>query len=179
MRELDQNKLKQILKSRLFSIPEEIRNFLPPILRSQKINWFITSDDDYFLLSFGDDSEQKRINENASKNLHPYPGLISKDDQLKTAFKINKAKNIFIEDCVVDNVFSFSPSKDSTIIICNHTQKLNIEGLGINSFVMKLGYLIFFGDEINFFNLYENLDDLIASSVSRWRSDYDQQSSRK
>lgn len=170
MREIEQKKLEKILYQKIFSIPEKINIFLPPILRSKKVNWFVISDDDYLLISFGDDNEQKIINDNVSKNLHPYPGLIAKDNVTKAAFKLDKCKNTLIENCVADNVFSFSLCKDSTIIICNHFQKLNIEGIGIHSYVLNLGYLIFYGDEINEFNIYEYLDDLIAYSISQWRA---------
>jgi len=162
-------RIKTIVEERLIRVTPEIKEILPTIFR-EKIDFFTVLTDTHMVLDFIDEAEKERIQKLIEKNIHPFPYLIKPEETAGgCAFRFEKTKYALIEDCTVENMFSFSLGKDSTIILRNHTQIVNTRELGIYKYLIQLAYIISFGDEINRHNFYGALEDLIAYSLKTWR----------
>jgi len=167
---IDQNRLIEIVKKRLLRVPEEIKKFLPPILSKPGVDLFTFLTDTYFILAFVDAAEKEKLKNLVKKGHHPFPGLIKPENvSMSAAFRLERARNTFIAGCTVEDMFSFSLGKDSTIILLDHKQSWP-EETGVYIYVIDLAYIVSFGDEINRDNLYDFLEDLIAYSFKEWRS---------
>ncbi|MCK4731662.1 MAG: hypothetical protein KAT65_04305 [Methanophagales archaeon] len=169
----DQGRLKNIIEKRLLRVPSEIKKFFPPVLSKPGVSFFTFSTDTYLILAFIDEVEKKRIEKLIKKGYHPFPGLIADDTSTPVAFRFKKSRNVFLERCTVENMFSLSLGGDSTVILCNHLQSINTFELGVYRYVVQLAYIISFGSEINRDNLYDFVEDLIAYSFKQWRSSDD------
>lgn len=163
-------KVKEIVEKRLIAVDAEIKNKLPKILRNNEVNWFILSTLSYVAIIFFSNDEKPRIDELIKKGYHPFPGLIAEIESVPVAFKFEKSRNVFLSNNSVNNAFCLSIGKDSTIIICNHSQEINTAELGPYKYEIDLAYIISYGDEISEFNLIDFIDGLIAHSVEVWRS---------
>lgn len=163
------NKVDSIL-NRLIVGLSEIRTYLPNILSKPVVNILSILSEQYFLLAFIDEKEWGRITQLISEGKHPFPGLIKPVNlDAPVAFSL-EGKNTLFRGNIVDYMYSFSLGKDSTSIIVNHKQRVKIESIGENEYFIELAYLVSFGDQIDYNNLYDYLDDLIAFSIKTWRS---------
>ena len=170
MEKFDRNRIKDIVKERLLGVTPEIKEILPPIFR-RKIDFFTVLTNVYFILDFVDKAEKKRIKKLMDKNIQPFPYLIKSEQGVGScAFKFEKSKFVVIEGCTVENMFSLCLGKDSTIILHNHTQKVQTKELDLYKYLIELAFVISFGDDISHQNFYDALEDLIAHSLEVWRS---------
>jgi hypothetical protein len=175
----ENNQLKEIVEKRLIKAPQEAKRKFPPVLQGYQVNWTFADTERFFLLIFFDMAGFKRMKELSNKGYHPFPGLINeKDDPAPSAFRFEKSRNTFISGCSVENAYTLSLGKDSTVIICNHHQSLTTPELGHYQYTVDLAYIISYGDEINRGNLLEYLDSLITYSIHEWRYKDDPNTSR-
>lgn len=146
-----ENKFKLLLK-RLYTL-EEFKEY-------NEI--FLLETNKYMLVDFVNQKEKDRIKKLVDKNIFPFLGLFKTEiDETKSAWVVNNSRNFFISYCSV-NGFSITLGKDSTIIIDNHKQSINVKDIGILSYSLKLCILISFGEIINKENYLDYLEDLIS-----------------
>lgn len=166
---LDKEKLKQIIQKRLLNVPDELKKHFPLVLSNPKVSWIVLSPPNYFMLVFVDEYGIKRALELKGKNYNPFPGLIKDNPAMAAAFRLNQSKNVFMAGCNVENLFSFDLGQDSSVIISDHHQSINIIELGKYEYKIELAYIISFGDEFNNSNILEILEELITYSIKQWR----------
>lgn len=149
--------------------PAEYMNLPKVLLEKGQTRFFLLLTDEFLIIDFLDDAEAKRISDLKAKNFFPFPGLIKPNDvKMSAAFRFEKTKYAFLRDCSVNNMFSFSLGKDSTIIIQDHKQLIKTEELKEFSYTIKLAYLISFGDEITQSNIHDVIRDLMLNSFKNW-----------
>ncbi len=165
-------RLDNIINNRLFKVSPDIKRLFPPVLLATRVSPFQLITEKYFLLDFMDLEEELRIENLTSRGFTPFPGLIKEDESIPigVAFKLENARNTFINNCTVNNLFSLSLGQDSTVILSNHTQINNIESLGPYKYILKLVYIVSFGLQINRGNILDFIEDLIAYSINHWVS---------
>jgi hypothetical protein len=162
------NKVIKIVDDRLVRIAPEAKNVLPTILQG-KMDFFTFLNDSYFALFFVDDADKDRIRDLRDRKIQPFPFLVKpKEIVAGSAFSFDKSKFVWLEKCVVKNMFSLTLGKDSTVILVDHKQIINTKELGNYEFLVKLAYVISFGEEINRENFFVALEDLIAYSLKSW-----------
>jgi hypothetical protein len=168
--DIDNSKLRTVIEECLRQIPKTEYEHVPDVLQEKgRTRFFVLTTDKFIIIDFLDDEEAKRISYLKEKNYFPFPGLIKPDPlKMSAAFRFEKAKNAFVQGCSVNNMFSFSLGKDSTIIIQNHKQQIKTKELGDSNYTIKLAYLISFGDEITKSNFYDVLRNLMLESFKRW-----------
>ena len=168
--EIDRAKLTTVVEDCLRKIPKSETDHLPKILLEKgQTRFFVLTTKEFLLISFLDDEEAKRISDLKEKGYFPFPGLIKPDQvQMSAAFRFEKTKYAYVKGCSVNNMFSFSVGKDSTITIQDHKQRMRTEELGEVTYTIKLAYLISFGDEITQSNIYDNLKGLMFESFKQW-----------
>jgi len=164
-------KVQELLNNRLLSAPSEVKRIIPPITSKNSIDFYLVMTAKYILVDIMDKQEKKRITNCKNRNIFPFPGLITDSSDMKAAFMIEKGKNLLLSNNTVNNLFSFKLGKDSSIILHNHNQSINIINIGQYRYQVKLAYLITFGKEINQYNFLSFLDGLIAYSINKWRQD--------
>jgi hypothetical protein len=167
---IDADKLKSTIDSCLRAVPKTEYEHLPNVLLEKgHTRFFFLGNDKFLVIDFLDDEEAERIQKLSEKGLFPFPGLI-KPEQLKmsAAFAFNSSRNGLVRGCSINNMFSFSMGKDSTVIIQDHRQSIKTEELGDYSYTIKLAYLLSFGEEINFENIYSFVRELILNSYKQW-----------
>jgi hypothetical protein len=161
-------RVKTIVEERLVKVTPEVKSILPPILQGE-IEFFTFLTARYFALFFVDGTEKERIASLRKKNIQPFPYLIKPEGTAEgSAFRFEKSRFIWIDSCKVENMFCFSLGEDSTIILSNHTQVVNTKELGNYQYLVRLAYIISFGEEITLDNFYGSLEDLIAYSLKSW-----------
>lgn len=164
----DDKRLKQIFDI-LFQVSQDEMTNFPQVLRGKKVSWLPLLTADYLMLALFSPKEMERAKGLVGKGLNPFPGLIS-NHAGGTAIRLDKSRQVLIQDCKVENMPSISLGSDCTIVLCGHTQMINTIELGFLAYQVELAYIISFGDEINRANMYDFLADLVAYSVSEWRS---------
>jgi hypothetical protein len=161
--------LRRLIKKRLKNAPSEIKKSFPAVLNSQKIEYFSALDDKCFLIIFVDAKDKARIDSMVQRGRYPFPGLISYDSHMPSFFVLGKSQNIYIKNCTVSNAFSFVYGPDSTVVLQDHHQMIDIKDQGPYEYSIKLAYLITFGEEIAQENIIKSLDELITFSITQWR----------
>jgi len=117
-----------------------------------------------------DESDEERTKKLQQRGSDPFPGLIADSPSAKSAFRFNNSRYIQLSRNRVEDMYSLSLVKDSTLILRDHAVSIDTKELGRYEYTIKLAYLAFYGDEIDPSNVADVLDDLIASSVERWMS---------
>jgi hypothetical protein len=170
MPSLDRDQISQILERRLVRVSPSVRKFLPPVLSSPKVSWAIFPTDAYLLVVFLSDQDKRRIQTLIAQKYHPFPGLITQAPNVGAAFRVESSRNIVIQSCTAKNIYTLWLGKDSTVILEDHTQSVDTQELGQYEYKISLAYVISYGDEINEVTVYDYLEDLIAYTISGWRS---------
>jgi hypothetical protein len=167
---IDSARLTTIIENCLRKIPQTESKRLPKVLLEiGRTRFFVLATEEFIIIDFLDDEEAKRISDLKERNYFPFPGLIKPDQlEMSAAFRLEKAKNALVRGCSVNNMFSFSIGKDSTIIIQDHKQRMKIKELGESDYTIKLAYLISFGVEINRSNFYDKVKELMFESFKQW-----------
>jgi hypothetical protein len=165
-----------MIVDRLLYGPAEIRKCLPSILSSDKMSYITLLSNGYFLLAFLSEHDEQRVKSLVDRNFDPFPGLIKPNNvhDVPAAIRVASAsRNRYFKSNTVTNMYSFSAGKDTTFMLENHTQSIQIKGLGFQDYTVALAYLIVFGNEINKENFHGYLEDLISFSIRHWRVDHE------
>lgn len=167
--ETNRNRLNSILNN-LFVNPDIVK-FLPKVLTEPAVHILSILSEKYFLLAFFNESEWAKVKEFRERGLQPpLPSLIRPEtDSGPSVFNIEKSKNSLFRNNQVNDLYSFSLGKDSTILLIDHRQSVKSKELTVD-YTIGLAYLVSFGDEITSNNFYDYLEDLIAYSYKEWRS---------
>lgn len=165
--QVDQNKINKIIESRFIKVSPAIKKRFPGVLKN-KFSWFVFTTNSYIAIIFGDQVEEKRIKKLMQKKLHPFPGLIADNPSLPVAIRLEKTQKNMMVNCKVGNTYSFSLGEDSSVILRNHHQSINIADHGVCDYNVALAYILSFGPENNQETIYQHLDDLIAYSMQQW-----------
>lgn len=166
---IDKAKIDKIVSTQLYDIPQVIKDHNPTFLYDKNTKYFHILADEYFFLAFLSEKEMSRANKLMSSGIHPFPGLFTCiDTNLPTAFKFGNARYVLLDGNTVKNALLLSLGKDSTIIIRNHHQAINISGVGNFDYIVELAYIVTFGISINQSNVLDYLEDLIAYSINHW-----------
>lgn len=171
-------KTKHIVEKRLLHVPKELKECFPLILSRKDLSYIPYTTQAYFMLAFCDEEDWTRINKLLKEDYQPFPGLIADSPSAKSAFKVDRSKYLMFNKNRVTDTYSFSLGRDSTVILCDHTQSINTKELGRYEYTVQLAYLVSYGDEIDSLNMFDFLDDLIAGSVKIWTDQHEQRSSQ-
>jgi len=166
--QIDQARINEIVGRRILPIARAKEISFPKLLAGNRFSWVTKSTRNYLLLVFASDSEMERIKGLRSRGMDPFPGLLTEREG-SAAFRIDSAKNMHLQGNSVQNLFSISLGSDSTIVIENHAQRINVTELGPYEYRVELAYIASFGEEINQTTIYSYLEDVIAYSVNSWR----------
>lgn len=167
---LDGKRIKAVIEECLKRIPKTEYQHIPNVLTEPGQTTFsLLITDEFAMVNFTDSDERKRLSEIEKKGLFPYPGLI-KPEALKmaAAFRFENSKNVILEKCSVNNMYSLSIGKDTAIVLRDHRQSIKTEELNLYVYTIKLAYIISFGDKITRANFYDSLKDLMLYSFGQW-----------
>lgn len=165
---IDPLRVRLIIDNRLAHAPMKIKDFFPKVLSLKPVSWVTISPPEYLMVAFLNPGDENRINELISKRFDPFPGLITLNNQ-GAAFRVEKSRNMLIQDSKVKNSYTLSLGVDSTIIVSNHTQSIKTKELGQIEYHIPLAYIVSYGHEINKATVYEYFEGLIAYSINIWR----------
>ncbi|EIU7615201.1 hypothetical protein L3I75_004360 [Vibrio vulnificus] len=165
---LDKYRIKDVLEKKLFNVSRSIAApFYDEIGRKPEVYSIKTKNlMGVFLLN---EDEYARVKRFESNGYLPFPALYTTHMNRSVAFKVEKGRNVYLKSNTVENAISLSIGPDSTIVLQDHVQKVNTSELGSIEYKINLAFLISFGDEIDDFNSYEYLEDLIAYTIKSWR----------
>jgi hypothetical protein len=166
--DFDAKKINEIIVKRLSRISPSLKQHFPVVLQKEKIFWATISEAEYLMIVFLTSKDENRINEFISKNLNPFPGLITTRKE-SAAIRAEKSRYMLLNSCSISNSYTFSLGNDSTIILENHTQSIDTQEFGTIQYRVPLAYIISYGDEINKATVYEYFDGLVAYSTNMWR----------
>jgi hypothetical protein len=162
-------KIKDIVRRRLLSLPIGVKAGFPSVLTQEPVSWLSFGDDKLLVLIFIDKADQERIQLYKKRNIQPFPGLITIEKNIAAAIRLENSRNNIFANCSVVNSISFSLGPDCTVVISDHSQILNGTDIGDIEYKIRLAYIVSFGFEITYENVYEYLEDLIAYSIKQWR----------
>lgn len=167
---LDKQRIDHVLHKRLLDAPRSIKKHLDSIFDGEYKTYSVRTKYllGVFLLS---KSEYGRVHEFERKGYIPFPALYTTRDDQPAAFRFENSRNAYLKSNSIKNSIAFSLGCDSTLILENHSQSIVTKEIGEVSYRIGLGYLLTFGKEIDHYNVYEYLDELIAYSVKSWRRD--------
>lgn len=165
---LDEKRIRKILDRKLLKVSKNVTSpFFSTIGEDFEIYSLRTKHLlGVFLLS---KVEFQRVKEFEIKGYVPFPALYTTQDGRPTAFRFEKSRNVYIKSNTVQNAISLSLGPDSTVILQDHTQKVLTNEIGQLEYKIDLGFLISFGSDIDEFNSYEYLEELIAYAIKSWR----------
>jgi len=166
--DIDQERIKSIIQSRLSKTSKEVKEGFPEVLKRDPVYWATICEPEYLMIVFLTSDDQKRLDRAMSLSQNPFVGLITTSVG-PAAFRVEKAKYMTISGCQVTNSFTFSLGRDSTVILENHQQSVETKDMGPVSYTVPLAYILSYGDDINSVTVYDYLDGLIAFSESNWR----------
>jgi len=168
--ELDTGRINNIIIKLLVSIPSELKREFPSVLLERNLNMKTVSTDKYIAIFFYSEKDIARIKQAISMWNFPFPGLLADTDNISIAFNIESSRNTYIKNCTIENAYGVKLGIDSTVIIENHFQEINIFNYGTYNYTIDLAYIISFGNYVNKVNVYEELANLISYSIETWRS---------
>lgn len=164
--------IKEIVNRRLRQVPPSLTEILPPIIFNGEPYSYLLGT--HFILNFADEEAFERINRFIARGFHPFPCFIVDENMIPsppTLFKLENSRNVMLENIAVAQAHSVLLGKDSTLVVNNHKQICHIDS-EVFDYVIDLAYIISFGYEIDGFNYFHFLDDLIAYSMKQWKSRY-------
>ena len=141
-------KIKDIVKRRLLSLPIGIKAGFPSVLTQEPVSWSSFGDDKLLGLFFIDKADQERIQLYKERSIHPFPGLITTDKGVSAGIRLENSRNNLFSHCSVKNSISFSVGPDSTAIIFDHTQILKGTDIGDIEYKVQVAYIVSSGVEI-------------------------------
>lgn len=167
---LDEKQINKILHLRLLDGPKSIKNYLINLVGDEFGVYSIKTQYlmGVFILS---KQELERVRSFEAQNYIPFPALYTTKEGTPAAFRFDRSRNIYIKSNTIKNSIALSIGQDSTVILENHNQSISTQEIGDVNYEIGLGYLVSFGQEIDEFNVYEYLDELIAYSIKSWRQD--------
>jgi len=167
----NRNRLNLFLNNLL--VNPDLVKYPPKVLTEPQVNILSILSEKYFILAFFNETEWTKIREYRENGLQPpLPKLIKPDDAVgASAFNIENTRNFLFKSNQVNNLYSFSLGKDSTVLLIDHKQSIKSDEL-TTDYTIGLGYLVSFGEEINSNNFYDYLEDLAAYSFKVWRSEF-------
>jgi len=165
-------KIRDIIERRLIRVDEESRRTFPSVLQSQPTHWISFADEKIFSLFFVTEEEIKRINSFQEKRLNPFPGLVTTDSNLPSAFAFSGSRFGSIIGSTVKNSNSFFAGPDTSFFVADHSQSLNTIEEGEVTYKILLAYFLSFGVEVTPDNVYQNLEELIVYSIKVWRKSH-------
>ena len=162
--------IHKVIAEKLIDVPKLVKDKFPEVLKQERLNWATFNDEKYFIIVFLAKDEEKRIKKLTQNNLHPFPGLITTEEKIPSAFRFQNSYNIYLEGNTVNNAYTISLGTDCTISLVNHTQSINVKELqGVYNFRVNLAFIISFGQEITKSNYGEFLREIISYSIKQWR----------
>jgi len=168
--ELNQNRVNEIINILFSSILDKEKKLPNFIYKSPIVTvGFLT--DSYFILSFLDKENAEKSKLFREKGFNPFPFLIKpKNISAKSIVSVDHAIDGHFQNTKFINAYSFDLGKDSTFILQNHTVRVESKELGRIEYIINLAYVISFGDNINFVNFYDYLENLVFYSMNLWGS---------
>lgn len=165
---IDPKQIAAVIEKRLVRAPQALKNKFPAVLKQERVSWATISEPEYLMVVFLTLEEEQRVNDFISKQLNPFPGLITTGNE-GAAFRIDKSRNMNMRSCKVLNSFALSLGPDSTILLEDHSQTITTQGRGPISYGISLAYIVSYGDEINNATLFDYFEGLIVYSTNMWR----------
>lgn len=176
-RNIDSNRLEELLRKRLLRVPAEIRGSFPSVFSEPEVKPYVFVSDKYVLLAALNRMDRKRIARNVKRGREPFPGLISPDAlSVSASIRLQNLRNGFVTDCGFSDVFAFSLGEDCSLVVVNTKLTSRRRRLGVYNYTIGLAYIVSFGDDINSDNVYDFFEDLIAYSLKQWRGNIASQS---
>ena len=165
---INKHRIADIFNRLLLGLPANERKRLPPIISKPDTSVFTFQTDAYLIISLVEPKEKRRLTKLSEKGISPFPELVKPYFiPASSAFAIEKSKNVLIENCTVQRIFSLSLGKDCTVILLNHKQGVAEKKVGVSEYFIELAFVFSYGDEINTENVYDFIEDLVKYFVKR------------
>lgn len=166
------NKLQDILDHRLLNVAPSVQAFLPPVLFQQDTSWDFFPYETYVVVAFAPHEQLLRAAESVEKGHAPFPSLITTSHSFSAALKLDDSRNYVLERVEIQNGYAVRLGRDSSIVFVGHVQTIDVPGMTKSSYTIPLAYALSFGHIITPTTFYEYFENLIAYSVSYWRSEH-------
>ena len=170
---LNQETINTIIGKRLTRTSDPVVHLFPSVLKTKPTHWVTISNEQLLLIVFLDPGQMAQVQARHDQGLDPFPGLLISPGAGKAAIGLSNARNVELVGNRVQNMYSIEVGPDSTAIIENHFQSVQLSGQETIEYTIPLAYLITYGDEISEEFAYDTLDQLVAYSVSQWRKKND------
>ena len=164
----DKDRIEKVLNQRLLDGPKNIKNHLYSLVGKDYGIYSLKTKDllSVFILTR---KEIDRVNDFEQKIFIPFPALYTTKEYKPAVFRLEKSRNVYLKSNTINNSIGLSVGEDCTIILEDHHQSITAQEVGKVEYDIGLGFLISFGKEIDEFNAYEYLDELIAYTIKLWR----------
>ncbi|QOP42149.1 hypothetical protein [Sulfurimonas marina] len=165
---INEERIREILNYRLLNGPKNIKKHLYSLFGGEHQVYFVKTQHllGVFLLS---QKEYERIEIYSQQNFIPFPALYTTIKSRPAIFRLENTRNAYIKSNHLKNSIGLSIGEDCTIILENHHQSITTKELGLVEYNINLGFIISYGKEIDDYNAYEYLDELIAYTIKVWR----------
>lgn len=164
-------RMYELLKKKISNLLGKKYEYLPKIVQSKELLVMQIITRNYILICLLNDELKRKLDNFRRNGYESFPGLIKQvDSEEKCAYEIANEKNVLFHNVKVNNQYSFSLGENSTIILDNYEQKINLDKLGDVSYTIDLCYIISFGDVITKDTIYDFFDELVTYSINYWRS---------
>ena len=165
---IDTRRIVDIFNECLFELSANEKKALPSIVSKPSVSLFTFQTDAYLIISLVEPKEKHRLTRLIRKRIPPYPELIKPNFiSAPSAFAIEKSKNVLIENCSVQKMFSLSLGKDCTVILINHKQGVTEKVEGVSEYSIELAFVLSYGNEMNTENVYDFIENLVKYFVTR------------
>ena len=165
------DKIQALIDERIFGAAKGIKKRLPKSISDGSGFYVNFGNESLHVIAFLKSSERVPLEERIKKGYDPFPGLITTRADVGAAFRIDRSKNCFIKSCEVNDSYSLSVGKDSSIILVDHKQKTSTYEMGVVEFSIDLSFILSFPEDLVLFNLVESFEDLISYYYRKIRSE--------
>jgi len=170
MENIDQE-IQSIVDSRIFKAATSIKAKFPESISTGTGFYVNFGNEKFHIVVFLDNSERGALEDRLSKRYDPFPGLLTTEDGVGAAFRLENIKNSIIKSCVVKNSYALSLGKNTSIVLIDHTQEVDTQEMGLVKYVIDLAFIISFPDDSPTFSLRDSFDDLISYYISTRREE--------
>lgn len=163
------NKIQNIIENRIFKVADSVKKLFPKSIANGTGFFVSFGNEKLHVIIFLDNKERSSFESRIKNKYDPFPGLITTENGVGAAFRMENSKNAIIENCTVKNSYALSLGSNSSIVLIGHNQEINTNELGVIKYKIDLAFVISFPEDQSLFDLSEAFDDLISYYVSTRR----------
>jgi len=166
---ISNQEIHNIVDSRIFKAADSVKKHFPKSISSGSGFYLSFGNERLHAIIFLDRSEKNSLDARLKNQYDPFPGLLTTEEGIGAAFRFENSKNCIIESCTVNNSYTLSLGKNSSIVLVDHNQEINTKELGALKYKIDLGFIITFPNDSTPFDLKDAFDDLISYYISTRR----------